>query len=58
MRLVKSFKKGKKMLQFILGVLIGGIVGFAVCAVCKMASSAEYTDDLCQEESGDTDDRK
>ena len=46
------------MLQFILGLLIGCIIGFAVCAIFSMASSSEVTEDPCQKETGDSDDRK
>ncbi len=31
------------MLQFILGLIIGGIVGFVVCAIFSMAATEDRT---------------
>ena len=32
------------MLNFILGVLVGGLVGFVVCAICTATGSNESTE--------------
>lgn len=45
------------MLQFILGLLIGCVIGFTACAIFSMSSSSEL-DAPCKEETGDSDDRK
>lgn len=31
------------MLPFIIGLIAGGILGFAVCAICSMAGSDDHT---------------
>ena len=36
------------MLLFIVGVLVGGAVGFAACAICHIAGE----NDVCEEEKG------
>lgn len=41
------------MLKFILGALVGGIVGFAACAICSMAGF--YDDTETPKKSGDSD---
>lgn len=43
------------MLQFILGVFVGGLVGFSVCAVCSMAGSKERTESRYAQEKEDSD---
>jgi len=43
------------MLQFILGAWVGGIVGFAVCALCSMARADDRTDEQRTKDSGDSD---
>ncbi len=41
------------MLQFILGTLVGGIVGFAVCTICSMAGTDDRTDAQCKNKIGE-----
>ena len=43
------------MLQFILGVIVGGLVGVFVCAICSMAGTDSRTDDECEKRIGDKD---
>ena len=43
------------MLQFILGLIIGGAFGFAVCAICSMAGADERTEAPRNKEKGDND---
>ncbi len=43
------------MLQFILGALVGGFVGFAVCAICNMAGTDDRTEAPKVKEPGDSD---
>lgn len=45
------------MLQFIFGTVVGGIVGFAVCAICSMADTDDRTEAPKIKETGDSDDR-
>ena len=45
------------MLEFILGLFVGGIVGFAVCAICSMAGSDEHAESQYDIEPGDSDAR-
>ncbi|MBR4117066.1 MAG: hypothetical protein IKK65_03205 [Clostridia bacterium] len=41
------------MLQFILGTVVGGIVGFAVCAICSMVGTDDRTDTQCTKKTGE-----
>lgn len=41
------------MLQFILGTLVGGIVGFALCAICSAAGADDRTDAKCTKKTGE-----
>ena len=44
------------MIQFILGVLVGGVVGFAVCAICSIAGTDDRAKAACDKETGDNKD--
>ena len=43
------------MLQFILGTVVGGIVGFAVCAICSMVGTDDRKEPPKVKETGDSD---
>ena len=43
------------MLQFILGILIGGVVSFVVFAICSMAGTNSRTDSQCKKRIGEED---
>ena len=43
------------MLQFILGVLVGAIIGFITCAICSMAGADEHTKTRVGKETGEKD---
>ncbi len=43
------------MLQFILGLIVGGIVGFGVCAICSMAGTDDRIETPLSKETGDSD---
>lgn len=43
------------MLQFILGTLVGGIVGFAGCAICSAAGTDDRIETPKVKETGDSD---
>jgi len=45
------------MLQFIIGVFVGAIIGFAICAICSMAGTDDRTDEQCTKNLGDSDAR-
>ncbi|MBQ3088183.1 MAG: hypothetical protein IJC36_00960 [Clostridia bacterium] len=43
------------MLMFLLGVLVGGLIGFTVCVICSIAGTTDRTDEQCTKNSGDSD---
>ena len=43
------------MLKFIIGVFVGAIIGFAICAICSMADTDDRTDEPCTKKLGDSD---
>ena len=43
------------MLKFIIGVFVGAIIGFAICAICRMAGTDDRTDAKCTKNIGDSD---
>lgn len=43
------------MLQFILGLIVGGIFGFGICAICSMAGTDDRTETPKAKETGDSD---
>lgn len=43
------------MLQFILGLIVGGIVVFGVCAICSMAGIDDRTETANDKKIGDSD---
>ena len=43
------------MLQFILGVIVGGFVSFLVFAICSMAGTDSRTESQCEKRIGDKD---
>ncbi len=43
------------MLQFILGLIVGGIFGFGICAICSMAGTDDRTEAPKVKEPGDSD---
>ena len=46
------------MLKFIIGVFVGAIIGFAICAIFSMAGTDDRTDAQCTKNLGDSDARK
>lgn len=42
------------MLQFILGLFIGGIVGFGICAFLSVVRDDQQTESLREKEAGDS----
>lgn len=46
------------MLQFFLGVLVGGLIGFAAfCATCSIDVNDDRTESSVNKENGDSDNR-
>ena len=43
------------MLKFILGAMVGSIVGFVVCAICSVAGTDNRIDAASVKEIGDSD---
>ena len=43
------------MLQFILGVIVGGFVSFLVFAICSMAGTDSRTESQCEKRIGEED---
>lgn len=44
------------MLQFFLGILVGGVFGFFVCAICSAAGTDDRTEEIVfSKENGDKD---
>ena len=43
------------MLQFIIGLIVGGIFGFGVCAICSMAGTDDRIETPKVKETGDSD---
>lgn len=43
------------MLKFIIGVFVGAIIGFAICAICSMAGTDGRTEEQCAKDLGDSD---
>ncbi len=43
------------MLQFIIGLSVGGFLGFAICVICTMAGKNDKTDTPCDQGVGEED---
>lgn len=43
------------MLKFILGVFVGGVIGFIICAICSMCNSEDENIEVDSEKTGDND---